>query len=295
MALPASGNSISLSQINTELGRSATAQVSLNTAEDNGYVAINGCSLYRPRAANPAKFSEWFSYNHAATCNYCYNGSNAITGSFSLTPGNYVNLAFPISFQGAVGESTITLTTSNVTGGTINAQAYFSQYSTTYNSYIYLNSPEAGLYAPGITNATASSASVGSRAADYGGTDGLDYISLYINFDTGGTRTGDYALTFSCPSIPSCGNTLTSVVGNCQYTDWHWLDAGTTSRNITLTYSIGSGFNNANPRLYIKDENNNTIVNGVYVTGGSNQTYTFYFTYTGYRYIKILFYDEYAC
>jgi hypothetical protein len=294
MALPNPGNSISLSQINTELGRSATAQVSLNTAEDSGYVAINGCSQYRPRPNNPAKFSEWFSYNHSATCYVCYNGSNAITGSFSVASGGNITIAVPISFQSTIGESTLTLITSNVSGGDIYASVYFGQYNTTYNQYVFLGSPEASIFTGNITNTTVTSVSNGIRTADYTGTDGLDYILLNIGANTGSTRTGNYELRFSCPTITTCGNTLTTAVGNCMAEDWHWMDAGTSSRNITLTYSLASGFN-ATPKLTIKDENNNVIVNAATVSAGSNQTYTFSFTYNGYRYIKILFYDDYSC
>lgn len=80
MALPSTG-SISLSQINTELGRSSTSTVSLNTAEDGGYVAINACSAIRPLATNPASMSEWRGYDHAASCGvtgYCGVGGKGL-------------------------------------------------------------------------------------------------------------------------------------------------------------------------------------------------------------------------
>jgi hypothetical protein len=65
MALPASGQ-LGLSQINTELGRTATSQISLDTAENGGYGAINRNSRSSPNAANPASVSEWYSYDHRA-------------------------------------------------------------------------------------------------------------------------------------------------------------------------------------------------------------------------------------
>jgi hypothetical protein len=67
MALPASGI-IRMSQINTELGRSSTAAISLDTAENGGYATINVCSPSRPSSTNPATMSEWYSYNHTASC-----------------------------------------------------------------------------------------------------------------------------------------------------------------------------------------------------------------------------------
>jgi len=66
MALPSSGQ-IAMSQINTELGRSASATISLDTAENGGYGAINQNSTSRPNASNPAAMSEWHGYNHSAS------------------------------------------------------------------------------------------------------------------------------------------------------------------------------------------------------------------------------------
>lgn len=71
MALQGSG-AISMSQINTELGRSSTATISLDTAENGGYVAINTCGSPRPSSSNPASMSEWYSYNHSAQCCTAY-------------------------------------------------------------------------------------------------------------------------------------------------------------------------------------------------------------------------------
>ena len=66
MTMPASGT-ISMSQINTELGRSSTATISLDTAENGGYATINTASSSRPNGSNPASMSEWYSYNHNAS------------------------------------------------------------------------------------------------------------------------------------------------------------------------------------------------------------------------------------
>jgi hypothetical protein len=80
MALQSSGP-ISLSQINTELGRSSTAAITLNTAEDGGYVAINSCSTNKPSATNPAAMSEWYGYNHTASC-----GISCSSTPFTIDP-----------------------------------------------------------------------------------------------------------------------------------------------------------------------------------------------------------------
>ena len=63
MALPSSGQ-IAMSQINTELIRGSTSQISLDAAENGSYGAINTNSVRYPRASNPAAMSEWYGYNH---------------------------------------------------------------------------------------------------------------------------------------------------------------------------------------------------------------------------------------
>lgn len=70
MTLPASGQ-IAFSQINTELGRSANAQISIESAENGDYATINpaACIPYNsgcPDSANPATISEWYGYYHDA-------------------------------------------------------------------------------------------------------------------------------------------------------------------------------------------------------------------------------------
>jgi hypothetical protein len=75
MTLVSSGT-IRMSDINVELGRSSTANISLDTAENGGYGAINTNSTSRPSSNNPAAISEWYSYNHnaAPSISYSYVG-----------------------------------------------------------------------------------------------------------------------------------------------------------------------------------------------------------------------------
>jgi hypothetical protein len=76
MALQTSGL-ISMAQINQELGRNSTGQISLNVYAVNngavvqvgsGTVSINQCSAARPNAINPMSITEWYGYNHTASC-----------------------------------------------------------------------------------------------------------------------------------------------------------------------------------------------------------------------------------
>lgn len=65
MAIPSSG-ALSAQTINFELARSRSAELSIDTAENGGYATINTSSPSRPNSANPAAYSEWYSYNHTA-------------------------------------------------------------------------------------------------------------------------------------------------------------------------------------------------------------------------------------
>ena len=65
MAIPGSGV-ITAQMINLELARSRTAELSIDTAENGGYGAINTSSPSRPNSANPAAYSEWYGYDHTA-------------------------------------------------------------------------------------------------------------------------------------------------------------------------------------------------------------------------------------
>ena len=71
MALQSSGT-IKMSEINHELGRSGTANISLDSAESGTYGAINTNSASYPSDARPASMSEWYSYNHSATASLSY-------------------------------------------------------------------------------------------------------------------------------------------------------------------------------------------------------------------------------
>jgi len=94
MALQSSGT-IKMSEINTELGRSSTATISLDDAENGTYATINTASASYPSASNPAAMSEWYGYNHTASAAGFFNVVNsgqstsgaacALTGPDNLT------------------------------------------------------------------------------------------------------------------------------------------------------------------------------------------------------------------
>lgn len=69
MALQSSGT-IKMSEINTELGRTSTATISLDDAESGVYATINTASASYPNNAQPASMSEWYSYDHSSASGY---------------------------------------------------------------------------------------------------------------------------------------------------------------------------------------------------------------------------------
>lgn len=81
MTLPASGT-IDASDINVELGRSATATFSIKDAATGVYGAINTCSPSYPNATAPHLYSEWYGYDHNASC-----GNSA----YAMTDGGAAN------------------------------------------------------------------------------------------------------------------------------------------------------------------------------------------------------------
>jgi hypothetical protein len=101
MALQSSGQLIRMSQINTELGRSSTATISLDTAENGGYGTINTCASPYPLAANPASMSEWYGYNHSAACG---NSSYAMSDGGTATSQGML-YSDSISYSGTVSTS----------------------------------------------------------------------------------------------------------------------------------------------------------------------------------------------
>jgi hypothetical protein len=82
--MPIGSGTVSASAINTELTRSASATISIDTAENGGYVAINQCSPSRPSSDNPASYSEWRNYNHGFACCNAPSISAGNVGSNSI-------------------------------------------------------------------------------------------------------------------------------------------------------------------------------------------------------------------
>ena len=88
MTLPLSGP-LEASDINVELGRSATAVMSITDAATGVYGAINTCSIPHPNGTAPHAYSEWYGYNHNAICLNSYYAFSPVDGG-SATGGNFL-------------------------------------------------------------------------------------------------------------------------------------------------------------------------------------------------------------
>lgn len=85
MTLQASG-AISISQINTELGRtSTTANTSLTSLNTGAYVTINTASIPFPNNSAPHQMSEWYSYNHLASPTVTLTGASPNVSTDEVT------------------------------------------------------------------------------------------------------------------------------------------------------------------------------------------------------------------
>lgn len=258
MALPSSG-SISLSQINTELNRSATANISLDTAENGGYATINGCSIYRPLSSNPASMSEWYSYNHTATCTLC---NTDISLNFSANSTTYYNTSQNFNIT-SLGDFTPVLiidsTTANVT-----VSIAISDPLTGGLGDFYLQNIGAGTY-------TFEELGVF--------TTGVITYAMSIWPAAGGTVTGSIRMKVLCPTTLSCGNTLNSIIPSCGSTWYHWVDLGTTSRTVTMTYTAPSP-GGGTLSIAVNYAGSNLSLSGS-TNWGTNQSFSFTYTYNG--------------
>ena len=140
MTLPAAYATLSLGDINVELGRSRTATISLDTAENGGYVAINTLSSSRPSASNPAAVSEWYSYNHnaAPSISYSFYGNyyyldpcSGLSGMYYGSNGRWYRSQNGVDFI-------------DTTGSFASLYSYFDFWNSYYiynNYYFEINTP----------------------------------------------------------------------------------------------------------------------------------------------------------
>lgn len=134
MALPVTGT-IKFSDLNIELGRSSTAEISLSTAFNGGYIALNdGCSPV-PSATDPDSLSEWYSYDQC-----CNLGTFAqdTTGTLADNCAAY-SVGIVIVYSNNCGEMASSCTLYSTDGGACSGTRNVYCF-TDYNSYWCTNS-----------------------------------------------------------------------------------------------------------------------------------------------------------
>lgn len=145
MALQSSGQ-IKMSEINTELGRTSTAEISLDSAESGTYATINTASASYPNDARPAAISEWYSYDHSAssyTNEYYWDMSGSTSElRWSDSGGNIengANTTISISFWFRIDLSTkdnLLFWDLYPNGASTNANRMFFNYSASLNRFV---------------------------------------------------------------------------------------------------------------------------------------------------------------
>ena len=225
MALPSSG-AIRMSQINSELGRNAAAPISLGSAEDGGYVAINSCSPSRPSSANSAAMSEWRGYNHTfACCNAPSISSNSSTSSSITINVSYSNCtAMHVEYSSNGGSSW-----SNNTGGCEGTKTISGlSASTTYLIRVRITCTSTNGYS-GYSNQL--SITTGAGCPAYG-----TYLSqfcsgctLYYRYANG--SCGTYDTSQGCTT--ACGGCC------CSPANGTYLSQYCSGYNLYYTYSDG--------------------------------------------------------
>ncbi|WP_294962357.1 hypothetical protein [uncultured Flavobacterium sp.] len=95
MAISTTGP-LSMGDINVELGRTRTASISLDAAENGSYATINQNSSSKPSSSNPATISEWRGYNHTAASSGGGSGGGGTvnTGYILNSTGRTIDAAF---------------------------------------------------------------------------------------------------------------------------------------------------------------------------------------------------------
>jgi hypothetical protein len=218
--------SVSMLGINLELGRSSTATISLDAAENGSYAAINSCSPSRPSSSNPASMSEWRGYNHSfACCNAPSISSNSSTSSSITINVSYSNCtAMHVEYSSNDGS-----TWSNNTGGCEGTKTISGlSASTTYLIRVRITCTSTNGYS-GYSNQL--SITTGAGCPAYG-----TYLSqfcsgctLYYRYANG--SCGTYDTSQGCTT--ACGGCC------CSPANGTYLSQYCSGYNLYYTYSDG--------------------------------------------------------
>lgn len=175
---------ISMGDINEELGRIRTSQISLDTAENGGYGAINTNSNSKPSNTNSTTISEWYGYNHAAVSSgggstgggtvntgvIWNNTGHTISATYMAIKANGTNIAYvtlPSLANGASFNFNTSYTNLIFYDGTFVVDLYTPTVGITSSNYFYMTA--GSLSTNGYFSSTGSSfrATVTSSGPQY--------------------------------------------------------------------------------------------------------------------------------
>lgn len=189
--------SVSMSQINSELGRASTSSISLDAAENGSYAAINSCSPSRPSSGNPASMSEWRGYNHSfACCNAPGISTNSSTSSSITVNVSYSNCtAMHVEYSSNGGSSWSTDTGGCSSTRTVSGLAS----STTYAVRVRITCASTGGYS-GYSEVINITTSAGCPAYGTYLSQFCSGCNLYYRYANGscGTYDVDQGCTTAC-------------------------------------------------------------------------------------------------
>jgi hypothetical protein len=272
MALQSSGT-IKMSEINTELGRSSNATISLDSAESGTYATINTASASTPNDARPASMSEWYSYDHsAAVIKYYWDLSNDIKwDSATDKPLQTAEESFAMSLwirpQWTATDLNLIIFDLTPSGTTSTANRFFLQYDYGLNRFIarYRSGSQdfdrqLALHDNNSATGTGTSSSNNWTASNRGNANSDGFVHLFLTYNaseqsptnafkiywnnteltsTTATNTGAKT-TMSLDELTFCGNDHNT--GGSRIADYmymHMWDSIPTAANITSMYNSG--------------------------------------------------------
>lgn len=226
MTLPLSGP-LEASDINVELGRSATATFSITDAATGVYGAINTCSIPHPNGTAPHAYSEWYGYNHNAIClnsYYAFSPVNSATPIRDFLRSDTLNYASVVSSNKPSSRDKFTLSMwikidSNIintnqgyvtsfhkytVGGSqilfrLSWYSLFNSGTGTYNNSFFLNTGDStypgfdsGVDVSDVNNTSITGVSDGGTFDQAGFLDANGYFLLTIVVDFNYFGTADY-------------------------------------------------------------------------------------------------------
>ena len=222
MALGAT--TVSLSQINTELGRAAGTNISLDSAENGSYAAINSCSPSFPSSANPASISEWRGYNHSfACCNAPSITFNSVTSNSITVNVSYSNCsAMHVEYSSNGGGTW--LTNSGGCAATGSTPSNLAS-STSYLVRVRITCTSTGGYS-GYSNIITQTTSAGCPANGTYLSQFCTGCTLYYRYANGscGTYDTSQGCTTACGGCccsPAYGTFLFGQCNGCSYDNYY--------------------------------------------------------------------------